>query len=163
MGQLEIRPARPAEHAAAGALCVAAYTGAHELSPGYAAVLRDVAGRAQDAEVLVALRGGELAGSVTLIAHGGRSHEIAAPDEAEFRFLAVAPDHQRRGVGAALVRDCGARAAALGRRRLVCSSGDWMRGAHQLYAQLGLQRAPSRDWSPAPGIRLLAFSLDLVR
>lgn len=159
MAPLEIRPVRPAEHAAVGALCVAAYADAHDVSADYAAILRDVAGRARDAEVLVALDAGRRVGSVTFIAHGGRSHEIAAPDEAEFRFLAVAPGAQRAGVAEALVRRCAAETAALGRARLVCSSGDWMPGAHRLYARLGFVRVPERDWSPKPGVRLLVFAL----
>ncbi|MCU0314811.1 MAG: GNAT family N-acetyltransferase [Solirubrobacteraceae bacterium] len=163
MAPLEIRPVRPAEHAAVGTLCVAAYAHAHAVSEDYAALLRDVAGRAGDAQVLVALEDGRPVGSVTFIAHGGRSHEIAGPDEAEFRFLAVAPEAQRGGVARALVERCVAETAALGRARLVCSSGDWMDGAHRLYGQLGFRRAPERDWSPKPGVHLLAFVLAAPR
>lgn len=163
MSELEIREARAAEHAAVGELCVAAYAHAHGVSDEYAATLRDVAGRAADATVLVALEGGTLRGTVTLIADGGRSHEIAAPDEAEFRFLAVAPGAQRGGVAGALVRRCAEEAAARGRARLVCSSGDWMPGAHALYAQLGFARVPERDWRPRPDLPLLVFSLPLER
>lgn len=163
MSELEIREARPAEHGAVGELCVAAYARAHGVSEEYAATLRDVAGRAADATVLVAVEDGELRGTVTLIAHGGRSHEIAGPDEAEFRFLAVAPQAQRSGVAAALVRRCIAEAARLGRVRLVCSSGTWMPGAHALYAQLGFVRVPDRDWRPRPDLPLLAFSFTLPR
>lgn len=163
MSGLEIRAARPDEYAAVGELCVAAYARAHGVSEGYAATLRDVAGRAADAEVLVAVDDGRPAGTVTLIADGGRSHEIAGPDEAEFRFLAVDPDAQRGGIASALVRRCAEEAAALGRARLVCSSGDWMPGAHALYARLGFTRVPARDWRPRADLPLLVFSLRLDR
>ena len=43
------------------------------------------------------------------------------------------------------------------RRALV---GD-QRPAHQLYQRLGFQRTPHLDWSPAPGVDLLAFRMDL--
>lgn len=163
MSELEIREARPAEYAAVGELCVAAYGGAYGVSDEYAATLRDVAGRASDATVLVALDGGVPVGTVTLIARGGRSHEIAEPDEAEFRFLAVPPQAQRAGVAAALVRRCAAEATALGRTRLVCSSGAWMPAAHAFYARLGFDRVPERDWRPRPDLPLLVFSFTLAR
>jgi hypothetical protein len=38
-----------------------------------------------------------------------------------------------------------------------------MTGAHRLYAQLGFRRAPERDWSPKPGVHLLAFVLAAPR
>jgi hypothetical protein len=36
-----------------------------------------------------------------------------------------------------------------------------MRAAHAIYERLGFTRAPERDWSPLPGVRLLAFTLSL--
>jgi hypothetical protein len=36
-----------------------------------------------------------------------------------------------------------------------------MRVAHRVYERLGFRRAPERDWSPVPGIELLAFVLAL--
>ncbi|MET0683762.1 MAG: GNAT family N-acetyltransferase, partial [Solirubrobacteraceae bacterium] len=58
---LVIRPAEPAEFAAVADLCVAAYAPFVDAdTDGYADVLRDVAGRAAVAEVLVAEEGGEL-------------------------------------------------------------------------------------------------------
>jgi hypothetical protein len=33
--------------------------------------------------------------------------------------------------------------------------------AHRVYGRLGFRRTPDRDWSPAPGIELLGFRLDL--
>jgi GNAT superfamily N-acetyltransferase len=158
---VKIRVARPAEHAALGELCVAAYR-AHGLgSPVYYATLRDVSGRADGAEVLVAEAGGRLLGTVTLALDTGRMREIATQDEGEFRMLAVDPLAQGRGTGAALVRACADRARVRDRRALVCSSQDRMHAAHRLYARLGFVRAPARDWSPIAGVDLLVFELAL--
>jgi hypothetical protein len=33
-----------------------------------------------------------------------------------------------------------------------------MTAAHRMYARLGYERDPGRDWSPLPGVDLLAFS-----
>jgi hypothetical protein len=32
-----------------------------------------------------------------------------------------------------------------------------MTTAHRVYARLGYERDPDRDWSPLPGVDLLAF------
>jgi GNAT superfamily N-acetyltransferase len=158
---LEVRRAEPAEYAALGEICVAAYR-ADGLGPGgYDAVLRDVAARAAAAEVLVGCWAGEPVGTVTLVLDGGPLHEISAPDEAEFRMLAVAPQGRGHGVGAALVTACADAARARGRRALICSSQDRMHAAHRLYARLGFVRAPERDWKPVPQVQLLAFELVL--
>ena len=36
-----------------------------------------------------------------------------------------------------------------------------MTQAHRLYLRLGFRRAAEHDWSPAPGVELLSFVLDL--
>jgi hypothetical protein len=36
-----------------------------------------------------------------------------------------------------------------------------MRTAHRIYEKLGFRRDPERDWTPMPGVDLLAFVLDL--
>ena len=36
-----------------------------------------------------------------------------------------------------------------------------MASAQRLYERLGFERDPEHDWSPAPGIELLAFTLEL--
>jgi GNAT superfamily N-acetyltransferase len=158
---VNVRRAREAEHALLGELCVAAYARDGLGPSGYAAVLRDVDARAACAEVLVAEAGGELLGTVTLMLEPCPLTEIAAPDEGEFRMLAVAPAAQGRGVGTSLVRACAAAARARGHRALVCSSQDRMVAAHRIYARLGFVRDPARDWSPVPDVRLLAFALAL--
>jgi ribosomal protein S18 acetylase RimI-like enzyme len=158
---VQVRPARPGEYARVGELCVAAYRADDLGPPRYEATLRDVGVRAATARLLVADADGVLVGTVTLVLAGGPMHEIATPDEGEFRMLAVAPAAQGRGAGTALVRACAAQAGAAGRRALVCSSQDRMHAAHRLYARLGFRRSPERDWSPAPGIELRVYTLAL--
>ena len=156
---LAIRPADLSEFPAVGGLCVAAYAAFVDAdAAGYADVLRDVAGRAADADVLVADRDGELLGTVTFVPDGGALGEIAASGEAEFRMLAVAPAAQGRGVGTALLRHVMDESVRRGRTGLVCSSQPAMRAAHRVYERVGLRRDPERDWSPVPGVDLLAFA-----
>ena len=43
---------------------------------------------------------------------------------------------------------------------VLCSASD-MQAAHRLYGSFGFRRLPERDWSPVPGVQLLAFELPL--
>ena len=158
---LEIRPAVPGEFAVVADLCVAAYAPFLEDKDHYVSTLRDVARRAEHAELLVAADGGTPLGSVTFVPAGGPLGEIAAPDETEFRMLAVGPAAQGRGVGTALLAHVLDASRALGRAGVVCSSLPEMRAAHRVYERVGFRRAPERDWSPVPGVDLLAFALRL--
>jgi ribosomal protein S18 acetylase RimI-like enzyme len=159
---LEIRPPTAAELPRVGALCVAAYaTYAEPDAAGYVEVLRDAAGRAAAAELLVAVDGGDVLGTVTFVPDGGPLREIAAPEEAEFRMLAVDPAAQGRGVGLALMRWVVEEARRRGKHAVVCSSLADMRAAHRIYERLGFRRVPERDWSPLPGLDLLAFAVAL--
>ena len=155
---LEIRPAAPAEFPVIADLCAAAYAPFVGRDGAYVAALRDVAGRAAGAELLVAAGGG-LLGTVTFVPDGGPLGEIAEPGEAEFRMLAVDPGAQGRGIGLALTRHVVEESRRRGRHGVVCSSLPTMRVAHRIYARLGLVRVPARDWSPVPGVDLLTFAL----
>jgi ribosomal protein S18 acetylase RimI-like enzyme len=161
LGGVTIRPARPAEHELVGELCVAAYRAAGVAVASYEPTLRDVAGRAAGAEVLVAADGHEhLVGTVTFVL-GGPLREIGTPQEAEFRMLAVDPAAGGRGIGTRLVGACAERARAAGMTGLVCSSQPAMLAAHAVYRKLGFVRDPARDWSPVPGVELVAFAMVL--
>jgi GNAT superfamily N-acetyltransferase len=156
---IEIRPIEPDEYEAAGELCVAAYAAFMDHDHDYVATLRDVKRRAEVAEVLVAVDGGRLLGTVTFVPDDGPLGEIARPDETEFRMLAVDPAAQGRGVGLALMRRIVEESR--GRSGIVCSTQPVMRAAHRIYEKLGFRRDPERDWSPMPGVELLAFVLEL--
>ena len=162
---LEIRPAEPAELPDVADLCVAAYAPFLAGEGHYVAELRDVARRASEAELLVAVEPdrGEVLGTVTFVPDGGALGEIAGPREAEFRMLAVGPAAQGRGVGTALLRRVLDDSRRGGKERVVCSSLPVMRAAHRIYAHLGFERVPARDWSPVPGVELLAFAISFNR
>src|SRR5690606_25057557 len=166
---LHIRPVRADEHAALGELTVEAYASAdpRTLDDGYAEELRDVAGRARDAVVLVAVDegAGEAVGGVTVVPDGSAPlaevTERDAAGAAGIRMLAVAPHARGRGVGEALTRACIDRARAGGRRQVVLHSTDRMTAAHRLYTRLGFERDPAIDWEPEPGLWLRGFRLRL--
>jgi ribosomal protein S18 acetylase RimI-like enzyme len=158
---LEIRPAEPAEFPEVADLCVAAYAPFLAGNGHYVDVLRDVARRAAEAELLVAVEpgGGEVLGTVTFVPDGGALGEIAGPGEAEFRMLAVGPAAQGRGVGTALLRRVLEDSRHAGKLGVVCSSQPVMRAAHKIYERVGFERVPERDWSPVPGVELLSFAI----
>jgi ribosomal protein S18 acetylase RimI-like enzyme len=158
---LEIRHAAAAEFPALADLCVAAYAPFVAGDHVYLAELRDVARRAADAELLVAATDGRVLGTVTFVPDGGPLAEIAGPREAEFRMLAVDPAAHGRGVGTALLRRVVDDSRRRGCEGVVCSSLPEMRAAHRIYERLGFRRVPQRDWSPLPGVDLLAFAIAL--
>lgn len=167
---LVVRRVRDDEHDAVGRLTVAGYEADGHLTRSdgtydheYAAWIGDVAGRAGDSEVLVAVDGERLIGTVTWCPPGSASAQLARqPDQGEFRTLSVDPQARGRGVGRALVEACieRARAARLD-EVLLCSLAE-MTTAHRLYESMGFVRRPDLDWSPAPPVLLHGFSLSLT-
>ena len=162
---VEIRPARPEEYEAVGELVVAAYAtlSDREANRGYEPFLRDVAGRAETAEVLVAVEDGRILGSVTFVPGPGPQAENDDPQAATIRMLGVAPEVRGKGIGAALVDACVQRARALGRRRVLLVTRESMQAAHRIYQRAGFRRAPELDWRPddAPDLLLLGYVLEL--
>ncbi|MEV7725437.1 GNAT family N-acetyltransferase [Streptomyces sp. NPDC087917] len=173
---IAIRAARPAEYEELGEITAQAYVGDGLLDSDaafYAGVLRDVAARAADGEVLVAVAPSDtdshtdadsdaLLGGVTFAPPGSPLADIAGPGEAEFRMLAVAREARGRGAGEALVRACAARARGLeGVTHLVLSTQRGMTGAQRIYERLGFVRTPERDWAPVPGLTLLTYRMEL--
>lgn len=157
---LRVREALPVEYETVGWLTVAAFRGVADstLSDGYAAELGDVASRAGDALLLVAEVDGEVVGSVAYVpdSHSPLA-EWLGPGEAGIRMLAVAPQAQGAGAGAALVEACVERATAGGRSALALYSTEAMHSAHRLYLRAGFVRAVERDHEVAPDFRLLCF------
>ena len=158
MSGLEVRRIRPEELAAAGEVCVAAYdpllTGAED---DYRDRLRDVATREAQAEGWVADLDDRVVGVVTYCPPGSPWREIGRDHEGEFRMLAVHPAAQGSGAGTALARLCEQRAREDGATGMALSSLATMTAAHRVYTRLGYVRDPGRDWSPVPGVDLLAF------
>ena len=44
---------------------------------------------------------------------------------------------------------------------MVLCSQSGMAAAHRVYERMGYARDPERDWSPVPGVDLLAFAKEL--
>lgn len=159
-----IRRARNDELDTVGRLTVEAYVGAGVISPDamYLQFLGDASHRDAEAELWVAVdeeRG--VLGTVTFVATGSALSEVARDGEAEIRSLAVAPAAMGEGIGEALTRHTIAIARERGYAALVLSSATTMHAAHRLYERLGFSRLPERDWSPAPHVDLVAYTLSL--
>lgn len=162
MSEVSLRRATPGDHDAVGAVTVAAYEEFTEgPADGYIAKLRDAATRDREAELWVAELGGAVVGTVTITPEGSPWREIGEPGEGEFRMLAVAPSARRRGVGEALMRLVFDRFRELGSHAIVLSSLAEMTAAHRVYERLGFARVPERDWSPVPGVDLIAFRTEI--
>ena len=129
---------------------------------GYEPVLRDVASRAEQALVLVALDAGRLVGTATVATQGGRYAEQAGPGEAVVRMLVTSPASRGRGAGEALMRACLDAAARDACTRVRLSTQAGMTAAHRLYERLGFVRTPDHDWRPVPDLLLLTYALDLA-
>lgn len=155
-----IRTAEPGEYAELGRLTVRAYRSAGYLGADdpYLETLGDPAGRSAGCELIVAARpDGRLVGGVALVHPESPQREVAGPDEAEIRMLAVAPDQQRRGLGQRLTMACLERADAGDYAAVMLCVIAGNDAAHRLYRGLGFERAPERDWRPAPAVELLAY------
>jgi GNAT superfamily N-acetyltransferase len=161
---MELRQVVPDEFAEVGRLTVEVYVEDGFIDPedGYVSELADTRRRAREAEVWVAVEDGQLLGSVTFCPVGSLFREIGGDDEGEFRMLAVRPDARGRGVGRALVELCVRRARELGYAGIRMSTMDRMASAHRVYERLGFTRAPEDDWSPVPGVSLLAYATKLT-
>ncbi len=159
-----IRDAHPNELVEVGELRLAAYHADGFLSTdsAYAPRLREL-GADGSGPVLVAVDGepGRLVGTVMLQHWPHAGHVVSGPSEAEIRALAVRPDSRGNGVGRALLAAVTDRAAGAGVRTLVLSTQPDMKAAHHLYEEAGFVRLPHRDWSPEPGMTLLAYGKHL--
>jgi ribosomal protein S18 acetylase RimI-like enzyme len=166
MPGVTVRPVLPAEYDALGDLTVTAYRsvpGDDHVSPSYEQTLRDVAARARDAVVLVAVDDdGTILGGVTYVPGQGPLAELERDGDAGMRMLAVSPAARGRGVGGRLVEACIDRARGDGRSRIVLHTAASMTAAQALYVRFGFVRAPHLD-RLVPAANLMAYTLDLNR
>jgi ribosomal protein S18 acetylase RimI-like enzyme len=158
-----IRRALPDELDAVGRLTVDAYVGGGVIPADapYLRFLGDAAHRDAEAELWVAVDDRGVVGTVTFVEPGSILCEIAGDGEAEIRSLAVAPTAAGEGIGEALTRHVVQRGREQGLGSIVLSSSTTMYAAHRLYERLGFTRLPDRDWSPVPGVQLVAYVLPL--
>ncbi|TQS42284.1 GNAT family N-acetyltransferase [Cryptosporangium phraense] len=164
VGVITIRKALPAEFAEIGALTYNAYASDGLLAndSGYADELRDAEHRANHCDLLVAAdERGRLLGTVTFCLPGSPYAELSSEGQAEFRMLAVAPEHRGRGVGARLVRECLDLATKHHATSIVLSTKKQMHTAQRLYERFGFHRTEQLDWSPTPDVELLAYAKPL--
>ncbi len=161
--ELEIRAARREEFATIGVLTVEIYVGEGHVSTGspYIGELLDTAGRARDAEVIVAARADDVLGSVTIARPGTPYADIARPDELEFRMLAVDRRARGAGVGAALVRSVLDTARTEDFGAVVLTTMPLMADARRLYERLGFRHVPERDWATDSGKPLTVMRLEV--
>ena len=87
------------------------------------------------------------------------SARAAVPDVGEVKRLYVQPAHRAGGWGRKLAEALLADARAIGYRRLMLDTLDWMADARRLYAKLGFNEcAPYYD-NPLPGVVYMALEL----
>ena len=161
-----VRLVTPVEHEAVADLLEAAYGFEYTISESYRDVLRDVASRAAEHDVWVAVddETGALLGTVATPPPGRHISPLALDGELDFRLLGVAPAARGRGIGTTLTRHVLDVARAQGAQRVVMNSGPQMTRAHRLYEALGFRRLPERETRVIEGEgggRLHAYGLDL--
>jgi ribosomal protein S18 acetylase RimI-like enzyme len=158
-----VRDALPGELPAIGDLRVAAYVADGYLSQTsrYTPVLRAL-GTDGKGEILAALDGPLLVGTVMLEVWPLGGPVVQQRGEAGIRALAVSPQARRRGVGQLLLDAVTSRAAERGTRHLVLLTEPEMAAAQRLYRKAGFERLPDRDWRPVPEVELLAYGRPLA-
>jgi GNAT superfamily N-acetyltransferase len=108
---------------------------------------------------VVAELDGRIVGCLTYAAdHTLPDAEHDDPEAATFRYFAVDPGVQGRGVGEAMVRWVFDRARADGKPRVHIHTLVVMRGAQRLYERLGFVRHPEDDanWDGVIGLAYVA-------
>jgi ribosomal protein S18 acetylase RimI-like enzyme len=164
--EIEIRPVRASEYAAAGEATALAYQEfAPSRSPGWQAYIvriADIAARAGRSTVLVVLADGVIAGSATveLDQRMNAAAEPLAADEAHLRMLGVHPELRGRGIGRALVVASLDLARAHGKQRLTLDTSPVMLAAQQMYAAMGFTATGA--YRTPDGVDLLGYTRDIV-
>ncbi|MEC3954617.1 GNAT family N-acetyltransferase [Nocardia sp. CDC153] len=163
VGGVVIRDAEVKDFAAVGELTVEVYVGEGHVNPQspYVAELADTATRAESAEILVAVRGDEVLGSLTMARPGTPYADIARPGEFEFRMLAVSKRARGLGIGTALLEKVIDTARAEGFEAVVLTTMPTMQDARRMYDRLGFRHVPDRDWRTSTGLPLTVMRLPL--
>jgi pimeloyl-ACP methyl ester carboxylesterase/ribosomal protein S18 acetylase RimI-like enzyme len=168
---VEIRDARSEEFDAVGRLMVEAYSSLdgfpkQDAQPAYFDTLKRIGEQAKKpgVRVLVACKDSALLGAVVYFSdmsqYGSGGAARLERNASGFRFLAVEPKAQRRGVAKALVERCVETAAANGHRCVIIHSTAAMRIARALYEKRGFRRAPDLDILQG-GLKISGFRLML--
>jgi ribosomal protein S18 acetylase RimI-like enzyme len=125
-----------------------AYVGAGFTASEHAATLFDAGAVRGRGTVLSARERADraLVGMIIAVPPTSPARRMAADDEMELHLLAVAPDRERSGIGAALVEAALSVARREGYARVVLWTQPRMDAAQRLYERAGFVRAPGRDW-----------------
>ncbi len=164
---IDVREATPDEFEEAGRVTASAWKpwddADSESWEEFRQRIADVESRALVASVFVAVRHGEILGSVTLESRHRLPDEDypaqLADDEAHVRLLGVAPSAQRQGIGRMLMEHCISVARSQGKRRLTLNTGDENTAARSLYEELGFVRR--EDITRPNGLVIRSYELTL--
>ncbi|MDQ0892978.1 GNAT family N-acetyltransferase [Agromyces ramosus] len=145
---VRVRLMRPDESSAVAALVESAYAADFELSDAYRADIAAVAQRARDHQVWVVTdaSSGMPLGTASTPRAGAAISPLARDGELDFRFLGVATEARRRGIGELLVRHVLRLARLRGLERVVLNTGPDMVAAQRLYERLGFERLHEREF-----------------
>lgn len=148
---LILRDATGDEVAGVAALLESSYTEHREHFPtamwdAYRTELRAVADRMATGQLIVAVRGAGLVGTVTFYREASSDGHAWPPGFASLRLLAVHRSARGSGTGQALVHECVSRARRAGASHLGLHTAPFMEAANRLYADLGFVRCPPLDF-----------------
>jgi ribosomal protein S18 acetylase RimI-like enzyme len=152
---VRLRDARDEDRPAIRALTLQAYGEyATVMEPSAWAELEQALHRAidteSDAQRIVAEHAGGIVGSVMLFppATSAYGEDVDTAPSPELRLLAVSPSARGMGIGRLLVDECVRRARRGGATELGLHTSRSMRAAIRMYARMGFERAPERDFQP---------------
>jgi GNAT superfamily N-acetyltransferase len=165
--RLRISDARPGELDQVSRVIAAAYQEYAPLFPSavweaYVQEITDVRGRMGASELIVAKRGGRIAGTVTVYPMGSNSEQEGWPAGwAGIRLLAVHPQWRRLGIGRVLLEECLRRCRERGISTVALHTTEAMGVARGMYERMGFVRVPAFDFHPGPRAVVMAYRLDL--
>lgn len=148
---LLLRDAQPGELDEVAALLGGVYGAFRAYFPAdawasYLGEIVDVRSRFGESELIVAERGGRIVGTIGFYPDASRSALERWPEGwGSIRTLGVRVGARRRGVGAALARECVRRARGRGLWAIGLHTGSHLAAATRLYERLGFRRAPEFD------------------
>jgi ribosomal protein S18 acetylase RimI-like enzyme len=165
---MEVREAVSEEYAAAGRVTAEAYR--EFVRPGeedwerYLLWIADVAARAAQTTIMVAIEDGRVLGSLTLelegrVRDGDEEQRPLDPGEAHIRMLGVDPAARARGVARALMAASETKARAAGKTYLTLHTTLRMEAARAMYERLGYHRSEDRVFPD--GFVLLSYRKEL--
>ena len=165
---IQIRDAQPDEMGTILNLTQAAYAEfANSMSiinwRGLSATLVKTLTDPGEADVIIALQGDEIVGSVLLFpAESNAYGELAGPASLpQLRLLAVKQSVRGQGIGTMLMEECISRARQSGATALGLHTGDSMIVAQPMYERRGFVRNPVLDFDVEGGELVKAYRLDL--